>query len=373
MALIALALGAPLEAQTTDTLFRSWEWDEEPQSARAAALGGAVAAAASDAASAVLYPALLSLFSETDVRLSVRNAGSGSVGLDRTTARWTLAQGAVAHPVGLRSGLAVYYRSPRSGELDIVAASLPDGSSDKGRLAAQVRETGVAFGTALTPTVRIGVRLGVARLDLDGHVTSRLPSGTETEVSSMADSWETSAGVSLLFAPHQRLQTSLTYDKELRWSAERAGDSGTVEHDLVAPPRLAAGLLFRPSSVVWIMGQVDWVGWSQVQTTLVSADDRPDASELALDDAVDGRLGLELHAEYGESSLWNRAVVRFGLHFRSRGLLEYVGSDPVEQARFPGGEHSTDWSLGVGFGPVEVAWVSRKPSNVWVIGVRHAF
>ena len=66
-------------------------------------------------------------------------------------------------------------------------------------------------------------------------------------------------------------------------------------------------------------------------------------------------------------------MLRLGLHFRSRGLLEYVGSDPAEQARFPGGKRSTEWSLGVAYGPVEVAWISRKPSNVWVIGVRQVF
>ena len=373
MALIGLALAAPLGAQTTDPLFRSWEWQEEPQSARAAGLSGAVVAAASDAGSAVLHPASLSLFSENDVRLSVRHTDPAQVGLDRTRARWTLAQGAVVHPLGLRSGLGVYYRSPRSVEVDIDDDALPDGSSDEGRLAVHVRETGVAFGTAITPTLRVGVRLGAAHLDLDGRVTSRSPDGAEVEMASTGDSWEPSAGLSVLFTPDHRVQAGLTYDTELRWKAERTGPSGAIAHDLVAPPRLAAGLLFRPSTVVEITGQVDWLAWSRVEKGLVSAQARPDASEFALHDAVDGRFGLELRGEYGESPLWNRAVVRFGLHFRSRGLLEYVGSDPVEQVRFPGGTRVTEWSLGFGFGPVEVARVRRKHSADWVIGVRHTF
>jgi len=231
----------------------------------------------------------------------------------------------------------------------------------------------VAFGTAITPTLRVGIRLGAARLDLGGLVTSRSEGGAEVHISSNGDAWEPSAGLSVLFTPDHRFQAGLTYDTELRWEAERAGPSGTLAYDLVAPPRLAAGVLFRPSTVVGITGQVDWLAWSRVREALASANPRPDASQFALDDAVDGRFGLELRGEYGEWPLWHRAVVRFGLHFRSRGLLEYVGEDPVEQARFPGGRRRIEWSLGFAFGPVEVSRVRRKHSADWVIGIRHAF
>jgi hypothetical protein len=363
----------PAEAQTTDPLYRSFEWDREPQSTRGAALGGAVAAAADDAGSAAFYPASLSLFAETDVRLSVRYAGSGTVGLDRTEARWTLAEGAVALPLGRRSGVGAYYRSPRSLGLEIRGTALPDGLTDEGRLDAGAREAGVAFGTALTPRLRVGARLGAAHLDLDGQATTATTEGSLRSAASTVRAWEPSVGVGLLFAADQRFHTSLNYDLQVSWRADRVDGGGSGDHEVVAPARLAWGLLFRPSSVVWITGQLDWVRWSQVRSALVSPDDRPPVSDFALDDSVDGRLGLELRAEYGESPLWSRAVLRFGLHFRSRGVLEYVGADPVERARFPGGKRSTEWSLGAAYGPVEVAWISRKPSNVWVIGVRHFF
>jgi hypothetical protein len=371
--LLAMTLSAPARAQTTDPLYRSWEWDAEPLSARAAGLGGAVAAAASDAGSAAFHPASLSLSAETDVRLSVRYADAGSVALDRTRTRWTLAQGAVALPLGLSSGIGAYYRSPRSLGLEIQPTTLPDGSIDGGRLDAVARETGVAFGTALTPRLRVGVRLGAAHLDLDGEATTEAADGSLRAATSTANAWEPSVGVGLLFAAHQSFHASLTWDRQVSWRARWAGDAGSGDHEVVAPARLAGGLLFRPSSVVWITGQLDWVRWSQVRSALVSPDERPPAFEFALDDSVDGRLGLEMRAEYGESPLWSRAVFRLGLHFRSRGLLEYVGPDSVEQARFPGGKRSTEWSLGFAYGPVEVGWISRKPSNVWVIGVRQFF
>lgn len=374
--LLALALApAPfLAAQTTDPLFRSWEWEEEAQSVRAAGMSGAVVAAAgSDAGSAMHHPAALSLVAETDIRLSLRYTDVRPLGQDQVSSGWTLAQGAVARPVGLRSGVGVYYRSPRALELEIVPDALPDGSSDGGRLRLHVGEAGAAFGTALTPTLRLGVRLGAAHLDMGGASLTTFADGSEARASSNASSWAPSAGLNLLFTPTHRLQAGVTFDSEVRLGARRHGDGGDLAYDLVVPPRLSAGILFRYSTVVVMTGQMDWLGWSRVQDAVVSADGRPPASDYALDDAFEGRFGLELRGEYGESPLWNRAVVRFGLHFRSRGMLEYVGADPVEAARFPGEAGTTEWSLGFGWGPFEVARVRRQHSRDWLIGVRHGF
>ncbi len=373
VALLVIAAAAASPAQTTDPLYRSWEWTEGPASVRAAALGGAVNAGASDALSGAFSPAWLSLASETDVRLSVGWNAEGQIGADRVESGWTLAGGAVALPLGLNKGIAAYYRSPRSLDLTIRAEALPDGSTDEGRLGATVRETGVAFGAALTPRLRVGLRVGAARLDLDGQATTSGPGDARRSSASRADTWEPSAGASLLFAAHQRLYASLNWDRQMVWRSGRTGDAPPAAHDLVAPSRFAGGLLIRPSSVVWITGQLDWVRWSQVSSALVSPDDRPPSADFALDDALEGRVGLELRAEYGESLLWNRVVLRFGLHYRSRGLLEYTGADPVDLERFGGGSHRAEWSLGAAFGPVEVAWIGRQPSNVWVLGVRQTF
>jgi hypothetical protein len=332
-----------------------------------------VAAAASDASSGAFSPAWLSLSSEIDVRLSAGWNTSGSVGADDVASGWRLASGAVALPVGLNKGLAVYYRAPRSLALTIQPVSLPDRSYDEGRLGVTARETGVSFGAALTPRLRVGARLGAAHLDLDGTATTFRSGAEERSSASRASRWEPSLGASLLFAANQRFLVSLNWDREVVWSADRVGDTAPAAHDLVAPSRVAGGLLFRPSSVVWITGQVDWVRWSQVSDALASPDDRPPSSDFSLDDTIDGRFGLELRAEYGESPLWGRAMLRLGLHLRGRGLLEYTGADEVEQARYGNSSHATDWSLGAAFGPVEMTWIWRKPSNVWVIGVRQFF
>jgi hypothetical protein len=279
----------------------------------------------------------------------------------------------VALPVGLNKGLAVYYRSPRSLDMTIQAAVLPDGSTDEGRLGVTVRETGAAFGAALTPRLRLGLRLGAAHLDLDGQATTLGPGDARRASASRADTWEPSAGLSLLFAADQRLYASLNWDSKMAWRAGRTGEAPPAAHDLVAPSRFAGGLLFRPSSVVWIMGQLDWVRWSEVSSALVSPDDRPPTADFALDDALGGRVGLELRAEYGESLLWKRVMLRFGLHYRSRGLVEYTGADPVDLERFGGGSHRAEWSLGAAFGPVEAAWIFGRPSNLVVFGVRQTF
>ena len=77
--------------------------------------------------------------------------------------------------------------------------------------------------------------------------------------------------------------------------------------------------------------------------------------------------------QYGDIGIWNRAALRVGAHYRSRGLLEYVGDDPVQQARFPGAGRSTEWSVGLAFWRFEVSWIGREPSSVWVFGVRQPF
>ena len=373
VALLALALTPPIHAQTTDPVFRSWEWETEAQSVRGAGLSGAVLALATDAGTAVLNPASLSLISQVDLRVSLRYSAPRPIGQDQLLRGWTLAQGALARPVGLGSGWGVYYRSPRAVELEIVGAGLPDGSSDAGRLRVRVEEVGGAFGTALGPRLRVGLRLGAARLDLGGSVVTVSAGGDQTRASVVGESWQPSAGINVLLTPDHRFRAGLTYDTGTRFGARRSGSSGAFDYDMVVPPRLAAGVLVRTSTAVSLTGQLDWLRWSRVEDALVSASDRPPATEYGLDDAVEGRLGVEFRAEYGESLLWNRAVVRLGLHFRSRGVLEYRGSDPVEQARFPGQERTTEWSLGFGFGPLEVARVRRQHSRDWLIGVRHSF
>jgi hypothetical protein len=85
------------------------------------------------------------------------------------------------------------------------------------------------------------------------------------------------------------------------------------------------------------------------------------------------RLALELRPQYGDIGIWNRVALRVGVHSRSRGLLEYLGDEAVLQARFPGASRSTEWSVGLAFWRFEVSWIGRKPSSVWVFGVRQHF
>jgi hypothetical protein len=373
-ALLVVALAGHAGAQSAVPLYRSWEWTDEPGSVRAAALGGAVVAGADgDAFSTSLYPASLSLVSETDLRIAVRCARPGTIGLDRVDDRWAFAGGALARPVGTRWGVAIYGRRPRSLELEIRDVGLPGGSTDSGRLEATVSETGFAIGAAVTPRLRLGVRLGAARLDIDGQTATRSSRGTEAVSVSATGAWRARPGLGLLFAADQRFCAAVAYDHGLRWRVSANGDRGRLDHDIVAPARLVGGVLLRPSSVLRLSGQLDWIRWSQVRSALASAEGSPPASGFAIDDAFDGRLGLELRIAYGEAALWHRAVLRLGLHYRSRGLLEYVGSDPVQRARFPGDRPGTEWSVGAGFGPAEVAWVGGRPAKVWMLGVRHAF
>ncbi len=366
-------MAAPVSAQTADPLFRSWEWVEEPQSVRAAGLAGALAAEPSDGSTALLFPAGLSLVSEPDLRVSARYTGSGSLNLDRVGSQWAPGEVAFALPVGLRWGVGAYYRDQRHLDLEIRDEVLPDGSFDQGRLGVTGREAGVAAGFAPLPSLRVGARVGLSRAELSGQVTTTSPARAASPLSSDLRDDAARFGVGVLFAPEQRLQIGLHFDSKVAWSGAKLTPAGQSPYDLVSPARVALGVLYRPSTAVQILGQLDRVGWSAVEGAVRCCGAGPSAEDLTLADGTDVRLGLEFRPQYGDIGIWNRAVLRVGLHFRSRGLLEYAGDDPVPQARFPGAARSTEWSVGLAFWRFEVTRIGRKPSTVWVFGVRQPF
>jgi len=369
----ATLLAAASLAQTTDPLFRSWEWAEEPHSVRGAALAGAIAADPSGASTALLQPGGLSLVSERDIRLSVRYAGTGSVGLDTAQSRWALGEVSYAQPLGLRFGLGAYHYTRRAIDVEIDSAALPPGVSDTGDLSVESRETGVAFGMALTPRLRLGVRIGVSRLDLEGQAVTTFEDGSTRETSSSIDASRPRFGVGLVFSPNQRFQAGVVYDSRTRWLGSAVTEGEETTYALTAPTRLQTGVAFRPSSVVRFLGQIDWARWSEVRDGVAAASDRPPPGEFRLVDTIDARFGLELLLHYGEAGIWKRIALRFGFAFRSRGLLKYVGEDELEQARFPGAGQSTDLTIGAAFGRVELAYVWRDPRGTWLFGVRQSF
>jgi hypothetical protein len=365
-------VAASVSAQTVDPLFRSWEWVEEPQSVRAAGLAGAVAAEPADGSTGVLFPAGLSLVSEPDLRVSLRSTDSGSLNLDEVSSQWAPGEVAFALPLGLRWGAGAYFRERRHLDLEIRDTVLPNGSFDQGWLRATSREVGLAVGFAALPSLRLGARVGLARAEQSGHAsTVSATAGAVTTSAELRDEAPRfSAGV--LFAPEQRFQLGLQFDSKTTWSGTTRDAAGESSYDLVAPPRIALGLLYRPSSVVRILGQVDRVGWSAAEDAARCCGGR-EAPELTVDDATDVRLAVEFRPQYGDFGIWNRLAIRVGVHHRSRGLLEYGGDDPAQQARFPGASPSTEWSVGLAIWRFEVARIGRKPSTVWVFGVRQPF
>jgi hypothetical protein len=204
-------------------------------------------------------------------------------------------------------------------------------------------------------------------------VSTTSASGTALPIGS---EWRDDApriGAGVVFAPEQRCQVGLHFDSKVTWSGTTQTPDGESPYDLVSPARIALGILYRPSTAVQILGQVDRVEWSAVADAVRCCGAGSSANDLTLGDATDLRLALEFRPQYGDIGIWNRVAVRVGLHSRSRGLLEYRGDDPGQQARFPGAGRSTEWSVGLAYWRFEVSWIGRKPSSVWVFGVRQAF
>ena len=367
-----VGIAASASAQTADPLFRSWGWVEEPQSVRAAGLAGAVVAEPSGGSTALLFPAGLSLVSEPDLRVSVRYTGSGSLNLDHVGSQWAPGEVAFALPVGLRWGFGAYFRDRRHLDLEIRDERLPDGSFDEGQLRVTSQEAGVGAGFAAWPSLRVGARLGLARADLSGRVSTTSASGAASPLGSEFQDSAPRFGAGLVFAPEQRFQLGVHFDSKVSWSGAMQAPSGESPYELVSPARIALGVLYRPSTAVQLLAQVDRVGWSAVGDALGCCGHTA-ADDLRIEDATDVRVGFEFRPQYGDIGIWNRAVIRVGVHLRSRGMLEYRGDDPVQQARFPGAERSMEWSVGLAFWRFEVTRIGRKPSTVWVFGVRQPF
>ena len=320
--LSAVSATTVAQAQTSDPMFRSWEWVDEPHSARATALAGSMAAQASDGSTALIFPAGLSLVSETDLRVSARWTTDGSHNADTVRAGWAPGEVALASPLGLRWGWGAYARDVRHVTYELGSALLPDGSSDAGSMEVETREVGVGVGYALSPSLRIGARVGWARTELSGRSITTGAAGATRDATVQGEDGDLRVGVGMIFAPEERFQLGIHYDSRGSWGGRATCPEDEVGYRLIAPSRFALGLLYRPSTFVEIMAQGDYVKWSEVHKSLGCCGEAAPSTNFARGDGYELRLGSELRPEFGNFGVWQRVALRFGVHFRTRGLLE---------------------------------------------------
>ena len=344
--LVALwaAHGSLCSGQTNDEFYRSWRWTEEVGAPRAAGLGGAYVGLADDSAAAVLNPAGLTLLPKTEIAGGVLWRGSGSLGPDTTASRTG---------IGVISGDAVLTKKWALGgyltePFDERVLLGPGGTS--GRLATTVTDGGVALGWAPATRVRLGFRLNLTHVRVEGEWARPEGSSASLLVGAAAGMTRVTGNAGLLVDVTDTLRVGASYRQGASWDVSRtasnpalgvAVDPGSV-YRYRSPSVASVGASLRVGVRVVVSGQLDYLRLSEVRDAFAVRVGPFAAGNYELADAVEGRGGVEFSQPVGRVSIQMRA----GVHSASGASLRYAGADAAESIRFRGSERLTEWSTG---------------------------
>jgi hypothetical protein len=340
--LATLCTATLVQGQTNDHVYRSWRWEEDPGSPRAAGLAGSFTAIADDASASLTNPAGLADLPRTEAMGSLLRRGSGTIGPGDALGSSTnlgLVGGTVA--IGSRLGLGVHFSEPRDIKLNLAPNALPDSTLDSGFLQARLRTLGVAAGYQVTSHLRIGAGIARAHLELDSQDSVLRPRG-DSPLTTMDATGADSAIIATFGALYD-----ITPDVRVGLSAHTGGsfqvsrtafspvenrtlDQGSV-YELREPDVFSAGVAWRLPASFRVTAQADLVRYSQIRDAL---DIRRDLvpSDYVLDDGVEGHIGLEWARIFNPLTL----QLRGGLWSQAPGSVEYVGPDLSERMTFQG-------------------------------------
>jgi hypothetical protein len=353
LALVLIVGGAgPVAAQTNDHLFRSWRPVGDPTNARTAALGGAVAAGATNLGDVLINPATLASLTKTEWQAELRlsNAGSAHTGdaLDATTGFGSTVFGWRATPT---LAFAAFIARPVARTLSIDIPPGADGFGDHGSLDGSLTEIGVAGGWHAARWLDLGVSAAASRLALDGTDTRAPASGpADLVVDTTARTTAPTLRAGAVIAIRHNVRLGLAAAGGAAWKATRTSTSpvsGTVlddghRYEIRAPRVFSAAISVEPSLRLAVFGQADFVRYQDVSSGLAVTQGAHERAEYALRNAWEPRVGIELRFPHRTFSI----VTRAGLQAQAPGLLSYVGTDPAEAAVFVGERRRTVPSLG---------------------------
>jgi hypothetical protein len=354
----SLALG-----QTNDEFYRSWRWTEEVASPRAAGLGGAYVAVADDSAAAQLNPAGLTLLPKTEVTVGLLRRGSGALDRDETLARTGIGVVTAAGLLSKKWALGGYLTEP----FDQRVVLSPGGTS--GTLSTTITDGGIALGWAPGARLRLGLRVNLTHLRVEGEWAQGQGGSTSQLVGVAAGMTRLTGDAGILVDLTESLRVGATYRQGASWDVFRTAsnpslgvalDPGSL-YRYRSPSIGSAGASWRAGLKLLVSGQVDYIRLSEV-SDLFSVHVGPfSPADYELKDVWEGRGGVEFSQPIGRLSL----QVRAGLHAASGASLRYGGGDGAEAIRFPGSERMLEWSGGASVvlasGPrVDLALVSDR-------------
>ena len=338
--LVLCAATAPARAQSSDQLYRSWSWQGFPGSPRTLGLAGAGSALGDDATALVANPASMTTLKKSELALAALGVGSGTGGrVQDARGSWS-GPGYVGGAAILTRRLAAggYLRQVQGGVLSLASTSV-GGSAYTGWLDAQVIEGGAAVAYRVRDRLSAGIRLSASHLQLEGYLRRESGGATTLEAGAAAGETRITASAGVFLEPDRNLRLGLVVEPGCSWTVSRTAndpsralplDAGS-EYELRQPSRVSSSIAWSAASKLLVVGQADYVRYSEISSALVvrpGASDEP-PSAYQSEDALEGRLGLEVSLPVMSRV---SAQLRFGVASIAGGGLSYVGANAGEVA-----------------------------------------
>lgn len=334
LALAVVTVARSAQAQTNDHLFRSWDWSLNQAGPEGMGAAGAFAAVPDRASAAALNPAVLSSLAHTEIFASATLAGSGT-GIDGDT----LDRSAHVLLVGgggmLTPNLAVggFIGQPRSGDATFASTSLGLNDRDVGFQRSSVTDVGGEVSWKRNK-LHLGVQVLATHLFLEGESRELLGDAEQAHVGTSAGDTRVSLRLGGLLRVSETVTAGVAAGTGTSWKAERTSAlGGSTTYEVRKPSVFSTGASCQASPSVLLVGQIDFVRYSEISAALTKSRAVTGSGQYALADAIEPRLGAEVAlAASNNLSL----VLRGGVRRQANGALQFTGTDSVEVAAFTG-------------------------------------
>lgn len=340
-------------AQTGDIAFGGWSSRSRDIGGRPSGLGGAFVAVADDGRAAVTNPAGVALVPNVEAALGF---GELWVSLATSLRGETVpvsgppadAQGQ-PRPCPTGPGprpwtLAFFGQQTLSRESRVEVVAGP-GQLEDGVLSADREQVGVTVARGLTQWLNVGLSVNWRHLRMDA--ATRLRTDDDVELSRVVVEGEANkaravVGALATFGPPRsptsfRLGVAFERDlsawnvgrREIDVTAGTAAEPATVR--IEEPPLLSAGAAWRIDDSWLVTGQLDYIWYEDVLSTL-RHNQVDEAGRFAIQDGFEPRFAVE-HTR--PSPIGGYLKVRAGIRRETSGRLHYTGSDLARSQAFP--------------------------------------
>jgi len=366
IALVLVTSATAVSGQTNDQLFRSWRWTEDVTTPRAAGMAGAFVAVADDSSATFMNPAGLLLLPKTELAAGFHDRASGSISPPGDQLRSRRAVGFIggAGLIARRFAIGGYITVPHDTRL-LLASGPP--LDDSGYLDATVTNAGGAVSWRATSRIYVGGRINVTHLRLQGLLSHRTGGSEDFRVGLAAGEDRVTGDAGLLIQLSDRVRVGARFRQGAAWPIDRRAQNPAQGVDLDSSPSairspsaFSAGVGFRWTPQILLTGQLDYVLYGQIRSSLDIRKGAFARSDYVLSNGLEPRIGVEFSRRAGPVSL----QLRGGVHTQAPGSLRYVGADPLEAAAFPGSKRRTLGALGASV----VTRLGLRLDTAWSLG-----